>query len=371
MTIIETVYKKLVRPRVFSRSTNNAEIAHEWGVKQLKKLQGNPLLRKAAESLLVYDHPMLRVKVFGETFRNPLGLAAGFDKYCEVYWGAIPATGWGFAEVGGITPEYQPGFPQPRMLRATDYQAIWNQMGFNNPGKDAARKTMMRSPKATIPIGLNIGKGKDTPLELAAQDYQLVLAALGEMVDFVTINISSPNTKDLRNLQSRAYLFSIIHMVQQTALSLRMYGLPIGIKISPDEPDEQLADIVSVAVETQVAFMILTNTTVKRHLTTHWNIPADRGGVSGEPLAPAAKHVLREVYCATKGQIPLIGVGGIKNGADLYERILNGATLCQAYTAWPYEGPDFVKRSLKSLVARLKSDGFTSVSQAVGKALSS
>jgi dihydroorotate dehydrogenase len=371
LTIIETVYKQLVRPRVFSRSADNAEIAHEWGMAQLKRLQRSPLLRRIAESLLVYDHPMLRVQVFGETFRNPLGLAAGFDKYCEVYWGAIPATGWGFAEIGGITPERQAGFPQPRMHRAPDYQAIWNQMGFNNPGKDAARRTMMGSPKATIPIGLNIGKGKDTPLELSAQDYQLVVAALGELVDFVTINISSPNTKDLRNLQSRAYLLAIIRLVQETARSFGLYRLPIGIKISPDEPDEQLADIVSVAMEAEVAFMILTNTTVKRNLPGHWDIPADRGGVSGEPLAPAAQHVLREVYRATKGRIPLIGVGGIKNGADLYERILNGATLCQAYTAWPYEGPDFVRRSLKDLVSRLRSDGFTSVSQAVGKAHSS
>jgi dihydroorotate dehydrogenase len=365
VTLIESVYKNSVRPTVFAESKDNAEIAHRWGLEQLKWLQTTPWAMWLANHALVYRHPMLAVRTLGLNFDNPLGLAAGYDKYCDVYWGAIPATGWGFCEVGGITPLEQEGFPEPRMLRNPNGYALWNQMGFNNPGAMAAHRKMLTRPQSPIPVGLNIGKGKNTPIDKAADDYVFVFKLLCDLVQFVTINISSPNTKDLRELQAVQYLLSLILAVQQARHEVGG-GARVGIKISPDETDEQLADIVGAAQKGHVDFMILTNTTVKREGLNGWNIPADRGGVSGRPVAPAAKRVLSEVYRATKGKIPLIGVGGICNSEDLYDRIRAGATLCQVYTAWPYEGPDFVKRCLKELVFMLRSDGFANVQQAVG-----
>lgn len=200
-----------------------------------------------------------------------------------------------------------------------------------------------------------------------------VMRQLWWYVNFITVNISSPNTKDLRNLQAVQFLLELLQAVQEENYALERHhgslAKPLGFKISPDETDEQLADMVSAARAARVSFIILTNTTIKRDRTDGWNIPADRGGVSGKPLAPAAMRVLQRVASELRGAIPLIAVGGISNGDELYQRILNGASLCQAYTAWPFEGPDFVKRCLRTLVRRLESDGFYNVQAAVGAKL--
>lgn len=332
MSLIEGIYKSWVRPGIFARSTDNAEIAHRWGLDQLIRMQRSPMRLWLAQQMLVFRHPMLQTRVFGVNFANPLGLAAGFDKYCEVYHSAIPACGWGFAEVGGITPLRQEGFPEPRMLRSVEYAALWNMMGFNNPGARHAAQLMSIRSKAPIPVGLNIGKGKDTPLPLAAQDYVAVVRELWWFVDFITVNISSPNTKDLRNLQAVQFLLGLLQAVQEENFALERHhgskAKPVGFKISPDETDKQLADMITAARAAHVSFIILTNTTVKRDSTAGWNIPGDRGGVSGKPLAPAALRVLQRVARELHGEIPLIAVGGISSGDELYDRILNGASLC-------------------------------------------
>lgn len=373
MSLIELGYKYWVRPMVFANSQIDPETAHEWAIEHLQQMQYSPWLLSWARKRLMFEHPMLKTRVFGLEFPNPLGLAAGFDKYCQIYHTAVPACGWGFAEVGGITRNEQPGNPRPRMWRSKELQALCNFMGFNNPGADKAFYVMSRNPKSSIPIGLNVGKSKDTPIENAVDDYCYTITRLWQFVDFITLNPSSPNTPGLRSLQNKSNLLALVRAAQAgNRNEAKLRGVrpkPLGIKISPDESDEQLQDIVDVVRETLVDFLILTNTTTSRKHTQGWAIPADRGGVSGRPLSHEALRVQRQVYRLLDGKVPIIGVGGIFNAHDLFVRIINGASLCQVYTAWPFEGPDFVRRCLNGLVEGLENYGLKSVQEAVGAAL--
>jgi dihydroorotate dehydrogenase len=369
MSSIELMYKNWVRPRVFASSVDDPETAHEWGLKRLKILERYPILEAVAKNFLSFEHPMLATTQFGIRFRSPLGLAAGFDKYCEVYRRGIPATGWAFAEIGGITPLRQDGNPRhpARMMRSEELQAIWNFMGFNNPGEDHAAQQMQINGPSSIPIGLNVGKGKDTPQEKAGEDYAQVIGRMSRYVQFITINVSSPNTKHLRALQAKNLLTEIVSM----AIEANERCLPIGIKVSPDESDEQLSDIADIAIEKKLSFLILTNTTTKRDRTMGWGIPAERGGVSGRPLTERSRSVLKLMASRfpRKHSVRLISVGGIDSAAELYRRILTGASLCQVFTAWPFEGPDLCKRWLNELVDRLIVDGFGSINHAIGAGL--
>lgn len=375
MSLIERVYKRYVLPRVIAQTGEDAEAAHEWGLSRLVDLQNDPILLSLARVAFRYHHPMLRTQAFGLQFAHPLGLAAGFDKYCRVYHTAVPAFGWSFAEVGGITCHEQDGNPRtpPRMRRSMEHQALWDFMGFNNAGADKAGTRMSMSPKSLIPVGVNVGKSKITALEKAAGDYCYTIRRLWPFVDFITLNPSSPNTPGLRSLQSKNNLVLLVIAAQNANREMAGFTgrkpIPLGVKISPDETEEQLADIVDVCRQTHVDFVITTNTTVKRDNTRGWDIPSDRGGVSGRPLWPSSVRVQRSLARQLRGEIPIIGVGGIFDGNDLYQRILSGASLCQVYTAWPFEGPDFVKRCLKQLVLRLKLGGFQTVSEAVGATL--
>lgn len=375
MTPIEYVYKTWVRPRVFAASAADPELAHEWGLKRLQRLQSTPLARLVAGAVLGYDHPMLRTDFCGLHFRHPLGLAAGFDKYCEVYWGAVPMCNWAFGEIGGITRDEQTGNPRPRMWRSEVLQALGNAMGFNNCGRNKAEGELY-SHVHLVPrdfkVGLNVGKSKATPLDKAAREYADTVEALWRYVDFVVINPSSPNTPGLRQLQNRDFLNELVSAVQavnqRMAEQLQRPRLPIGVKPSPDESDAALSDFIGVCLHRGVDFVVPTNTTVSREGVGNW-VPADRGGISGPPLKARALRAQKEIYRAVQGRIRIMGVGGIASGRDLYERILAGADVCEALTAWPFEGPDFVRRCLKELVGYLVSDGFTHVSQAVGKQL--
>lgn len=372
MSLIERAYKNTVRPRVFAMSTDDAETAHEWGIALLYRLERNPLLAFAVRRALTYSHPMLETQQFGVWFPNPLGLAAGFDKYCQLYRRAVPATGWGFAEVGGITPMKQDRNPHIRMRRSEEFAAIWNFMGFNNPGADMARLQMQTRGPSTIPIGLNVGKGKDTPLEKSGDDYAYVITRMFQFVQFITINVSSPNTKGLRGLQAKRLLDGIVKVAQDAnravASLLELPSRAMGIKVSPDETDEQLADIADIVDEWGLGFLILTNTTVERKKTDGWNIPQDKGGVSGRPLLERSRWVLMQMAkrFPKNHRVRLISVGGIDSAKELYHRILLGASLCQVYTAWPFEGPDLCKRWLRELVGCLQDDKFDSIDQAIG-----
>ncbi|MDD2807329.1 MAG: quinone-dependent dihydroorotate dehydrogenase [Patescibacteria group bacterium] len=375
MTIIERIYKGLVRPRIFAASVNDAEIAHLWGLKQLERLQSSRIASALAERFLVHADPIFETTVFGLKFTNPFGLAAGYDKYCQVYWGGVPLCGWGFTEVGTITMLDQPGNPRPRMLRSLKHRAIYNAMGFNNPGAGQAALTMATNPpvRSGSVVGVSLGKSAKTPITQAAQDYVYSIETLAEEADYLAINVSSPNTVGLRQLQQLDAFNNLLSACMQanvmTAAKNMFTPRPLGIKLSPNETDETIADIVSVCRKHKVAFIIATNTTTNREGCDGWDIPADRGGVSGQPLKERAKEVLVFLRRELKGEIPLIGVGGVASGDDLYERITLGADLVQALTAWPFEGPDFVKRALKRLAFLLRRDGFHHVSEAVGTAL--
>lgn len=373
MTLIERSYKSIVRPRVFAMSRGDAELGHEWGVKQMELIQRVPGLLSVTRMLLTYDHPVLQTRVMGINFSNPFGLAAGFDKYCKVYWGAVPAMGWGFVEVGGITPLRQDGNPRPRMWRSEKHGALCNAMGFNNPGKNGAHRELLKH-RSPIPLFLNVGKGKDTPLEKAAEDYIEVIKKLWVFVDAITINISSPNTKNLRGLQALQFLMNLLARVQGANREMAaLYNMPLrkmGIKVSPDERHEQLADMVLAAIQNGLDYIISVNTTTARTPElADAGFPSDRGGVSGPPLRKQARHVLDTLYKMVNRRMVLISVGAIDGADELYYRITHGADLCQALNALPFEGLDFPKRTLKGLVRRLKRDGFKNVGQAVGAAV--
>ena len=381
MTPIEYFYKVFVWPRIFNRTMHDPELGHEWGVKWMKRMARFGYY--PAKALLSYNHPILRTKVMGLQFENPLGLAAGFDKQVELYAREIPMHGWGFCEVGGITQHGQGGNDRPRMWRSLRTQSLCNAMGFNNPGADVARRKMERSKLSPIPVGLNVGKSKNTPLETAVFDYKYTVRQLVPFAQFITINPSSPNTPGLRELQKKEALEVLVSGVKSTLhdvglefwnrgekkMSDQIYARPIGIKISPDESPEQIADILDVCFRTGVNFLILGNSTTSRVGCERTDFPPVRGGASGKVLTVRAEELLKEVYGAIKDQKhrpALIGVGGIYNAESLYKRITYGADLCQVYTAWQFEGPDFVKRTLKGLVQILKSEGFNHVSEAVG-----
>lgn len=376
MSIIESVYKHAVRPQLFRMGGGrDAEVAHEWTVDQMYRMQDRPLQLSVVRRFCTYDHPMLRTQVFGVHFPNPFGLAPGFDKYCRVYHTAVPAFGWGFCEIGGITRDKQEGNPRtvddPRMRRSPDRQSVWNWMGFNNPGVADAQRTVLYNPIPRIPTGLNVGKSKHTPLEVAYGDYRDTLQALLPFFAFAVLNPSSPNTPGIRNLQNADMLCKLISMAKgisaQIAKELKRTPWPIGVKLSPDESDEQYADMISACRSARVDFIVLTNTSVGRHGCEDWVIPSDRGGISGARLRELARRRLIECRKVLKGSIPLIGVGGICDADTLYDRILCGGDICEALTAWPFEGPDFAKRCLRGVVERLRADGFTHVRDAVGK----
>lgn len=375
MSLIERLYKsRCVRGRIFYNTSDDAEVAHEWGLERLEAMQRSWLQKALARQLLVYNHPMLNTNMCGINFPNPLGLSAGFDKFCQVYWGAIPACGWGFCEIGSITRHRQTGNQRPRMLRSQEHQALWNWMGFNNPGAEAANQTMAANPTSPIPIGLSVGKSKVAELDEAPQDYLFTINKLWRFTDFIVINLSSPNTPGLRELQQKDRLQQLIAVCKQANTeSAQAWGKkiqPLGLKISPDESEEQLADIIDVCKKENVDFIVATNATTSRNGCLGWNIDQDKGGVSGSPLRERSLKVQTEICKSLKGEkIAVIGSGGIKDGRTMFERITQGASLCQALTAWPFEGPDFVKRTLQELVEILKVEGFDHVSKAVGVAL--
>ena len=377
MSLLESAYKRFAMPKIFEDSLHDAELAHEWGLEKLQGLQENKPFGWVASRMLTYTHPMLETSLWGLSFPNPFGLAPGFDKNARLLK-AIPYFSWGLYGLGAVLLKPQPGNPQVRMWRSPEYQALCNWMGFNSAGVYDVRRRLEALPKPSIPIFLNIGKNKEASIEKALGDYAEVCRLLWPMVDAIEANPSSPNTPGLRELQNAEILKQLLTGLVETnaemAETLRRPLKPIGLKISPDESDEALQDMIDAAIATGIQFLTLTNTTVSREGVTGWEIPPDRGGVSGRPLTERSFRILCQVHQELKrknvrDKIKLISVGGIDGGEELYRRICHGADLCEAFTAWVFEGPDFVKRSLKILVERLQADGFHHVSDAVGAAV--
>ncbi|WP_428248923.1 quinone-dependent dihydroorotate dehydrogenase [Ferrovibrio sp.] len=307
-----------------------------------------------------YRDAMLQTSIAGMKLPNPVGLAAGFDKNAEVP-DAMLRLGFGYVEIGGVTPRPQPGNPRPRVFRLEADRAVINRMGFNNEGLDAAvARLAARQRKAGL-VGANLGANKDSTDR--AGDYAIGYAALAPLVDFCVVNVSSPNTPGLRNLQGREELVGLLARL----VPLRQQKpRPLFVKIAPDLTDADLDDIAELALEHKLDGLIATNTTIARPESLKSPNKAETGGLSGAPLLAPATEILRKLYARLGGKVALIGTGGIASGKDAYAKIRAGASAVQLYSALVYEGPGLASRINRDLAALLKQDGFRSVAEAVG-----
>lgn len=306
--------------------------------------------------------PRLETHVAGLALKNPVGLAAGYDKDAEVV-DALTRAGFGFVEVGAVTPRAQPGNPKPRLFRLYEDDGVINRFGFNNKGMEhAAAQLTRRKRQQPVPVGLNLGANKDS--EDRAGDYVKVLERCGEHVEFVTVNVSSPNTEKLRDLQGAAALSALLSGVMEAREGLDKM-LPVFLKIAPDLNDEELAEIADVAGKVKFDGIIATNTTLSREGLKSEN-RGQAGGLSGQPLFEKSTRVLARLSQLTEGHMPLIGVGGISDAEQAYAKICAGASAVQLYSALAYKGMSLVREIALGLDALLAQDGFDHVSEAVG-----
>lgn len=317
---------------------------------------------------LVVDDPALKVAIRSLQCSNPVGLAGGFDKGAELV-NVLPHFGFGFLEVGTLTPLPQSGQEKPRLFRYKAQKALVNRMGFNNPGvRVAAERIKNRERRFNVPVGVNLGKGRETPLEEAVDDYLIAFDEAAPHADYVVLNVSSPNTAHLRDLQAMKPMTQLLSAIAARNKELaEKEGRPprlLFVKVSPDNSDDVLEEIVRVAVELNVG-LIATNTTLD-HSSLGSRAKKETGGLSGRPVRELSNQAIRKIYQWSKGVVPIIGVGGIFSATDAYEKIRLGASLVQVYTGWIYEGPDMVKRINKGLLEFLKRDGFKNIQEAVG-----
>ncbi|RRN76402.1 quinone-dependent dihydroorotate dehydrogenase, partial [Pseudoxanthomonas sp. SGD-10] len=295
-----------------------------------------------------YNHPSLEREVFGLKFKNPVGLAAGFDKNGE-YIEELSNFGFGFIEVGTVTPLPQPGNEKPRMFRLPEDEALINRMGFNNKGVDVLARKLKSVKRDGLIIGGNIGKNKNTPNEDAVKDYIICFDALFDVVDYFVVNVSSPNTPNLRDLQEKEPLKHILNTLQARN-NKNNVSKPILLKIAPDLTDSQLDDIVEIVLDTKIAGVIATNTTISRDgLKSPEYLKSQMGGLSGVPVKDKSTRVIKYLSDKSNKAFPIIGVGGIHSARDAKEKLEAGATLVQVYTGFIYKGPGIVKCILKSL----------------------
>src|ERR1051325_749849 len=385
------LYRHLLRPALFAQ---DPEEVHARTLRALGWIGRRPLARDAIESFL--GAPDLPVELFGLRFPNPVGLAAGMDKDAE----ALPAwqaLGFGFTELGAVTWHPQPGNPSPRLFRAMAEQAIVNRMGFNNAGAEAAAQRLAEWRSRGLwpdhPVGMNLGKSKITPLEKAAEDYANSYRVLRSQIDFFVINVSSPNTPDLRRLQDKAALDEILagiqkeskieevqspksrvqsphstvegspveqfpHATRNTQHATRStFHKPVLVKVAPDLSFDALEEILELAEPRQIAGIVATNTTITRPESADPSLQrvyAEAGGLGGRPLRARSTEVIRHLFEQTRGTLPIIGVGGIFDAADAWEKITAGASLIQVYTGLVYEGPGVAKAIVQGLLERLE-----------------
>lgn len=288
--------------------------------------------------------------LMGLTFPNPVGLAAGFDKSAE-YVDALAALGFGFIEVGTITPRPQSGNPKPRLFRLTRHQAIINRMGFNNKGMEHAMRCLENTRYKGI-LGINLGKNFDTPLEKATEDYVTGFRALWKFASYVTINISSPNTPGLRDLHQQELLTELLAAMKAEQLRIHMQEgkyVPLVVKISPDMSDEQTTETAEIILQQKIDGVIATNTTISREGVATSDFAREQGGLSGAPLRARSTHVIRQLNQTIQNKIPIIGVGGIMDEESAREKMTAGCSLLQLYTGFIYHGPDLIYRVAKAI----------------------
>ncbi|MBM3503669.1 MAG: quinone-dependent dihydroorotate dehydrogenase [Alphaproteobacteria bacterium] len=312
--------------------------------------------------------PRLRQRVWGLDFASPIGLAAGFDKDARIP-AAMLDIGFAFVEVGSVTPRPQPGNERPRVFRLPRDRAVINRYGFNSLGHAAMRQRLLVSRGAICArgvLGINLGANKDSADPIA--DYANGVTSLGPLADFLVVNVSSPNTPGLRDLQARDRFVRLVDAVQGARAEVERAGtLPLLFKVAPDLDAESRRDIAEVAVEKKIDGLVVSNTTIARPDTLRGDHRGQAGGLSGAPLFAPSTAMLREIYERTGGAVPLIGVGGIQSGADAYAKIRAGATLVELYTALIYEGPSLIRRMAGDLARLLARDGFNHVAEAVGR----
>jgi dihydroorotate dehydrogenase len=326
------------------------EKVHYMVMKRLKTAYAIPPLRKMLQTLFVLKDPRLERKLWGITFPNPVGLAAGFDKDAK-YTDELACLGFGFVEIGTVTPRPQPGNPKPRLFRLPVDKALINRMGFNNDGAREAASRLSKRKEHMI-IGCKIGKNKDTPNEQAADDYEKCFLELYNQVDYFVVNVSSPNTPGLRALQDKEPLTRLLNRLQE--LNRQKGGKkPILLKIAPDLTNEQLDDIIAIIRDTRLDGIVSSNTTISR---AGLKTPANEveamgaGGLSGAPLRERATEVIRYIHKHSNGQIPIIASGGIFTATDAKEKLDAGAVLVQVYTGFIYEGPGIAKKICEGLL---------------------
>ncbi|SEM41584.1 quinone-dependent dihydroorotate dehydrogenase [Rhodococcus maanshanensis] len=337
------------------------ERIHHIAFRAMRLVTAVGLVRALVAKVLTVSDPVLRTRVFGVDFPAPLGLAAGFDKDATGVnaWGPL---GFGFAEVGTVTAQAQPGNPAPRLFRLPADRALINRMGFNNHGAGHAAN-QLRQRRNGVPIGANIGKTKVVPAAEADADYTASARLLGPLADFIVVNVSSPNTPGLRDLQAVESLRPLLGAV------LSAVDVPVLVKIAPDLSDEDVDAVADLAVELGLAGIVATNTTISRSglRTPESEVAAiGAGGLSGPPVADRSLEVLRRLYTRVGDKLTLISVGGIETADQAWERILAGASLVQGYTGFIYGGPFWMRRIHKGLAQRVRAAGYSSLSEAVG-----
>ena len=357
------LYARVLKPLLFRL---DAEDAHHLTLEGLALAGRVPLLPQGLAVLLGARAPELEQTLWGQRFTSPLGLAAGLDKNA----GAVPlfsALGFGFLEVGTVTPRPQPGNPRPRLFRLPGDGALINRMGFNNLGAEVVARRLAARPRGTVPVWANIGKNKDTPNERAADDYRAGVRLLYPQADAFVVNVSSPNTPGLRALQAGDELRALLAEVRAEVEAQRVRTLrpapPVLVKIAPDLTPEAHEASVQAAVEVGVQGLVVSNTTLSREGLTHSHRD-EVGGLSGAPLKERSTAMIRATRRLT--DLPIVGVGGVFTAADAYEKIRAGASLVEVYTALIYKGPSLVREINAGLVGLLARDGFTNVAEAVG-----
>ena len=343
----------VLRPLLFNL---DPEMAHDLAIKSLKF---NPFPSRMFE---VEDEEMLNIKLLGKSFPNPIGLAAGFDKSAEVY-NSLLRLGFGFVEVGTVTPLKQYGNPKPRIFRLEDDQALINRLGFNNDGMEAI-KARIKSEKNKGILGINIGPNKETKDQ--KNDFCLGLKNFFDVADYITINISSPNTEGLRDFHDQERLIELITSLNKIKKD-KGTNIPLLLKISPDINNNYIPEIAETAIKSNFSAIILTNTTNGNRANLKSELRKEEGGLSGDPLHEISNNIIKKFYKELKNKIPIIGVGGVDSGKSAYEKILAGASLLQLYTGFVYRGPSAAKDIKKELIQILKTEGIKNIKDVVGK----
>ena len=357
------IYRLLIRPVLYAFS---AETAHHFTMRLLTLVSSIPWLCAIVQRLFGTRDARLEVKCLGLTFPSPIGLAAGLDKDAQAV-PALRALGFGFVEVGTITAQPQPGNPLPRLFRLPKDRALINRMGFNNRGSEVARERLAQLQPGAAPLGVNIGKTKVVPNDQAAEDYALSAARLGPHADYLVINVSSPNTPGLRDLQAIESLRPLITRVRAELDRVRpVPRVPLLLKIAPDLSDQDIDAVADLALSLQLDGIIATNTTIGRAglISEPAEVEAcGAGGLSGAPLKARALAVLARLRARVGERVVLIAAGGIETSEDVWDRLRAGATLVQVYTALIYDGPCLPARLARQLSARLRAEGLTDLNK--------